>query len=95
MADFDFIPETLKWCDEHYVPPVRRFITCEDFGHSDGMNGSCHWCMEMEPYQWHMCQDEDWVRGLLSPAARIRYGTREAAAEFIEQYKQRRAASKR
>ena len=43
----DFIPETLEWCKHHYVPPMDMYITCCDFGNNDGMNGSCHWCLEM------------------------------------------------
>lgn len=83
------VPETLTWCRHHYVPTVEKFITCSEFGHSDGMNGGCWWCMEMTPYQWHMCQDESWVRGLLSPTARRKKGSQAEAIEFIEQYKQR------
>jgi hypothetical protein len=48
--------------------------------------------MEMTSYQWHMCSDETWVRGLINP-----YGkpaghvclARQEAATFIEEYKQR------
>ena len=82
------IPETLAWCRSHYCPPVQTYINCPDFGHADGMDGSCWWCMEMTPYQWHMCRDELWIIGLLSPSACIRKNTREEAIEFIEQYKQ-------
>jgi DNA-directed RNA polymerase subunit RPC12/RpoP len=45
--------------------------------------------MEMTPYQWHMCSDETWLRGLLSPTARVKYQNREDAAKFIENYKQK------
>ena len=55
------------------------------------MDGACWWCKEMTPYQWEMCRDETWIRGLLSPIARIPANTREEAAEFIEDYKQKRA----
>lgn len=85
----DFVPETLTWCRHHYVPPVERFISCKQFGNIDGMDGACWWCMEMTPYQWHMCSDESWVRRLLSPVARIPSSSREEAITFIEQYKQR------
>lgn len=88
MVSLDFVPETLQWCQEHYVPPIDRFITCKEFGHTDGMDGSCHWCMEMRPYEWWMCQDESHLRGLLSPAAKIQFENREKAAAFIEKYKQ-------
>lgn len=87
--DHEPVPETLTWCRQHYVPPVQKFITCQEFGNIDGMNGGCWWCMEMTPYQWHMCSDESWVRGLLSPIACKRKNSRAAAIEFIEQYKQR------
>lgn len=90
MIDLDFVPETIDWCNRHYVPPIKKYINCEEFGYSDPMNGSCHWCLEMCPYQWEMCQDESWVRGLMSPAAWKRAETREEAIEFIENYKQGR-----
>jgi hypothetical protein len=53
------------------------------------MDGGCHWCLEMCPYEWEMCQDESWVRGLLSPLARYPVKTREEAIEFIEEYKRK------
>lgn len=89
MIDYNFVPETLSWCRQHYVPPIKEHIKCQEFGHTDPMDGSCHWCHDMYPYEWEMCQDESWVRGLLSPIARRPYKTREEAAEFIEEYKQR------
>lgn len=85
----NFVPETLTWCRQHYVPPVKEYIHCPEFGNSDSTDGSCWWCMEMTPYQWHMCKDESWVRGLLSPTARIPCKNREEACQFIESYKQR------
>lgn len=84
------IPETLAWCREHYVPPVKKFITCQDFGKIDGMSGACWWCMEMTPYQWHMCSDESLVRGLLSQTACKRIKSRAEAIEFINDHKQNR-----
>ena len=54
--------ETLEQCETQYLPPVPRFISCPSFGQSDGMDGSCHWCKEMTPYQFYMCQDESWLR---------------------------------
>lgn len=88
MIDLNFVPETLDWCQRHYVPPIKEYISCAEFGHSDPMNGSCHWCLEMCPYQWEMCQDEDRVRSLLSPIARKPAKSREEAIVFIENYKQ-------
>lgn len=82
------VPETLAWCRKHYVPPVQKYIACEDFGHSDGMNGGCWWCIEMIPYQWHMCQDESWIRSLLSDFSKLQKKTRAKAIEFIDGYKQ-------
>ena len=84
-----FIPETLAQCRCHYVPPVKEHIHCADFGKSDSTCGGCWWCMEMTPYQWHMCKDETWIRGLLSTAARIPCKNREEAKQFIEEYKQK------
>ena len=87
MIDYNFIPETLEWCRKHYVPPIKKHISCKDFGDCDGMNGSCHWCREMTPYQWEMCSDETWVKNLLRPLSRNSAKTREEAIEFIERYK--------
>ena len=84
----DFVPETLEWCRSHYIPPAYTYIQCEDFGHTDGMNGGCWWCMEMTPYQWHMCQDESWVRSLLGEFSKLPKKTRAEAISFIDGYKQ-------
>lgn len=88
MIDYNFVPETLEWCKKHYVPPVKEHITCKDFGNPDWMNGSCHWCLSMYPYQCQMCRDESWVRELMSPLSKFPKATREEAAEFIQKYKQ-------
>ena len=85
----NYIPETLEQCKQHYLPPIKTYITCPDFGKSDGTNGSCWWCKEMTPYQWYMCSDETWVQGLLSPLARKRCKDRAEAITFIKEYKQR------
>ena len=90
MIDFEFVPETLDQCKQHYVPPIEKFITCSGFGNVDFMDGSCIWCLQMQPYQCEMCRDESWVRGLLSPYARFPAKSREEAAEYIEDYKQKR-----
>lgn len=87
MIDYNFVPETLEWCRKHYVPPIEKHISCKDFGGCDGMDGSCHWCREMTPYQWEMCSDETWVKNLLRPLLCNSEKTREEAAEFIERYK--------
>ena len=79
----NFVPETLEQCKQHYVPPIKKYISCSEFGHSDGMNGSCHWCKEMCPYQFEMCQDESWIKGLLKNKSR------EEAMGFIEKYKKK------
>ena len=89
MIDFNFVPETLEWCTTHYTPPIKTYINCHDFGQCDGTDGSCWHCMEMTPYQWVMCSDESWIRGLTSQFGRYRYETREEAAEFIESHKQK------
>ena len=88
MIDYNFVPETLDWCNTNYVPPVKEHITCKDFGNLDWMNGSCYWCLEMYPYQCQMCRDENWVRTLMSPLSKFPKATREEAAEFIQKYKQ-------
>ena len=81
------VPETLIQCRNRYNPPVQRFITCGQFGKLDCTNGGCWRCMEMTPYQWHMCSDKSWVRGLLSPLSRTHANSREEAIKFIENYK--------
>lgn len=88
MINYNLVPETLEWCRKHYVPPIKEHIHCPSFGRCDGTDGSCWWCGEMTPYQHEMCRDETWVKGLMSPLARIRANSREEAAEFIERYKQ-------
>lgn len=87
MIDYNFVPETLEWCEQHYVPPIKELINCPDFGMIDWMNGSCHWCLEMYPYQCQMCRDENWIRAIMSPLSKMPNATREEAAEFIENYK--------
>ena len=84
--DFNFIPETLTWCANHYVPPIKDYIMCKDFGRCDGTNGRCYQCMELTPYQFEMCSDETWLLGLIPPSACSIYNTREEAAEFINHY---------
>lgn len=87
--DNEFIPETLDWCESHYTPPIKEYINCKEFGNSDGTDGSCWMCMELTPYQFEMCADETWLRGLLSSTARKQCKSREEASEFIENHKQR------
>ena len=88
MIDYNFVPETLEWCRKHYVPPIKKYISCKYFGNCGGMNGSCYWCLEMTPYQWEMCSDETRVKNLLRSLSRDSVKTREEAAEFIERRKQ-------
>lgn len=83
MNKNNFVPETLEQCKQHYIPPIEQYISCSEFGHSDGMNGSCHWCKEMCPYQFEMCRDESWLRNL------IKNRSKEDAVKFIEDYKQK------
>ena len=87
--DFNFIPETLTWCANHYVPPIKDYIMCKDFGRCDGTSDHCYQCMELTPYQFEMCSDETWLLGLIPPSPRSSYNTREEAAEFINHYKQK------
>ena len=77
------VPETLEYCRYHYVPLVKKYITCEYFGNIDGMSGGCWWCKEMTPYQWYMCSDESLVRSY-SKHDKI---TREEEIEKVERYK--------
>lgn len=84
----NFVPETLDLCEAHYIPPISKYISCEDFGNSDGMNGSCHWCKEMTPYQWHMCQDHGQINTLMSGLGRISFSNVQDAAKYIEKRKQ-------
>lgn len=80
----DFIPETLEWCKRYYVPPMDTYITCCNFGNNDGTDGSCHWCLEMTPYQFEMCWDATSVNDYMSM-----YGwSKEKAISFIEDCKQ-------
>ena len=78
-----YIPETLHWCREHYVPPVKEHIHCHKFGNTNGIDGSCRWCMEMEPYQWHMYQDASTMNILRNKNISIR-----DAIDLIEARKQ-------
>lgn len=87
MIDLDYVPETIDWCAAHYVPPVKKYISCSDFGKCDGMNGSCIWCSKMTAYQWHMCADQSWVNNLLSEFSRAGCKTLEDAISHIEKYK--------
>lgn len=88
IVDSNFVPPNLDWCREHYVPPIEKHISCGEFGDCDSMDGSCHWCREMTPYQWYMCCDETWIKSLLRFSSHNPEKTRKEASEFIEQYKQ-------
>lgn len=59
------VPEKLH-CESYYLPPDKLFITCEEFGCSDGMDGKCWNCKEMTLYQWFMCQDNVHLKVLLN-----------------------------
>lgn len=83
----NYIPETLEQCKQYYLPPIKKYITCSDFGNPDGMNGSCHWCLEMCPYQFEMCHDESLLRNL------IKNKSKDDAVKFIEEYKRRTYSS--
>lgn len=81
---YNFIPENLEWCTNHYVPPVKKFISCGDFGKCDGMDGACWWCMEMTPYQWEMCSDEAHKTSLMKTGK-----SEEEAISYIKEYKKK------
>lgn len=86
--DKKFRAENLEQCDSNYVPPIGKYITCEQFGNSDGMDSACWWCKEMTPYQWYMCLDETLLRHLTS--RRTNPLTTEQAQEYIDKVKKRR-----
>lgn len=81
--------ETLKQCEKNYCHPVKRYISCKEFGSIDGMDGSCWWCKEMTPYQWHMCSDESHKRNLMKNQPFGKGYTEQEAIDFIQKYKQR------
>lgn len=85
--DLNYVPEYLKECNMHYVPKNKKYITCKEFGHIDGMNGACWWCKEMTPYQWVMCWDESSLKSLMNPC--FKNLTKEEAIRFIEERKQK------
>ena len=85
--DLTVVPETLDWCDTHFVPAIKEHITCKRFGKPDGMDGGCHWCAEMTPYQFKMCGDEYHANNLLSPLACRRQNTIEEAREYVQEHK--------
>lgn len=70
-----------------YNIPDHNYITCENFGYIDGMNGSCHYCKELTNYQFEMCSDESWKRNLMSPLSKIPNCKEEDAIAFINNYK--------
>jgi len=76
--------ETLEQCANNYCKPILKYISCEKFGETDGMDGSCHWCMEMTPYQWYMCSDYARVTRLLKKPPFGRGYPIERAIEFVQ-----------
>jgi hypothetical protein len=70
-----------------YNPPDYTQITCKSFGYIDGMSASCHYCLMETPYQWEMCSDESWKRGLMSPHSKIPNCSESEAIQFINDYK--------
>lgn len=86
MSNFKPYPiDTLDDCARHYVEPDKQFINCKEFGHSDGMNGGCWYCMEFTPYQFYMCRDAKYLESLMSHNGM----TKEEAMQFIEQRMQK------
>lgn len=82
-----YVPETLDWCKIHYVPVSIKHIHCTDFGDRDRMDEGRRWCMEMTPYQWHMCVDETWLQSLIKSSGGVKGKSRKESALFIENYK--------
>lgn len=70
-----------------YNYPDYYFIDCCAFGSCDGMNGACHYCREETPYQFEMCSDESWKKGLMSPLSKMPNCSEEEAIKFINEYK--------
>ena len=70
-----------------YNSPDYNFIHCKAFGCCDGMDGSCHYCLHDTPYQFEMCSDESWKRGLMSPLSKMPNCSEEEAIKFINEYK--------
>jgi hypothetical protein len=70
-----------------YNFPDYNYITCRDFGKCDGMDGSCHYCLDENPYQFEMCSDESWKRSLMSPLSKMPNCAEDHAIEFINNYK--------
>lgn len=87
--NLEFVPETLEWCKQNYTPPIKKFINCKEFGKCDGMDGSCHWCLHITPYQWEMCSDESHIQSILRSNRNKNIKTREDAIEWIQKYKQK------
>lgn len=56
--DSSFVPDSLEWCNYNFVPKIKNYITCPTFGNINIEDSRCRWCLEMLPYQWHMCCDE-------------------------------------
>ena len=85
----DYVPETIYQCRTSYIPPIKKYITCNDFGKSDGMDGCCHWCMEMFPYQFEMCHDESHIKSHLVQGEYFngKIKTREDAIKMIHSCK--------
>jgi len=76
--------ETLEQCENNYCRPVLKYISCEDFGKIDGMDGSCHFCKEMTPYQWHMCSDSSRIAQLSKKPPFGRGYPTARAIEFVQ-----------
>lgn len=67
----------------------QEHIHCSNFGMSDITNESCQRCQEMEPYQWHKCQDASRLNTLKNLWGLSDFSDREAIM-IIEDYEQRR-----
>lgn len=76
--------KTLTQCDNNYCKTILKYISCERFGELDGMDGSCHWCCEMTPYQWHMCHDFSWVSSLMKYPPFGKGYTKQQAIDHIQ-----------
>ena len=85
----DTVLETIEQCKTSYVPPIKTYINCSDFGKLDGMNGSCQFCAEMTPYLFEMCSDESCINSYLRQGKYFngKVKTREDAIKTIHSHK--------
>lgn len=75
--------DTVEQCSANHCKLILKYVSCEHFGKIDGMDGSCHTCKEITPYQFHMCSDFKWELTLMLEKGY----TQGEAIDFIQKYK--------